>query len=104
MTVSSGCFGGTQMGRLTRGRPRTKLKSVSRQPEEGRMTIRGRMVREVRMSVVVDDERGDERRSRREEGDVRKQIIRHDMHGNDLISSASLVNCTLGHHWDHSTR
>lgn len=50
------------MGRLTRARLRTELKIVSRQPEEGRMMIRGRT------SVVVDDERGDERRSRGEEG------------------------------------
>jgi hypothetical protein len=65
--------------------------------------IRGR----GRTSVVVDDERGDERRSRREEGDTRKQIMQHDMHGNDLISSArsyNLVNCTLGQYRDHSTR
>jgi hypothetical protein len=53
------------------------------------------------MSVVVDDERGDERRSRGEEGDDRKQIIRHDMdmHGNNLISSARRYILVNLHTW-----
>jgi hypothetical protein len=93
------------MGRLTRARPRTELKSVSRQPEERRMMIRDRMVREVgcRSLSMTNEATNDGA-----EGDDRKQIMQHDMHGNDLISSARryiLVNyCTLGHHWDHSTR